>query len=623
MLTTKITYQKKYKVIVVGAGHAGCEAALATARMGLDTLLLTMNLDTIAQMSCNPAIGGLAKGQLVKEIDALGGEMALNTDATGLQFRILNTKKGPAVRASRAQADRSLYHQRMKGVLEQQPLLDIKQGAVERLALVGQRVAGVETREGVVFLGEKVVLTSGTFLRGLIHVGMNNFPGGRAGEPAAMGLSGQLKNLGFEVGRLKTGTPPRLDGKTINYSNLQPQYGDDPPRPFSFLNQTIDGRQLPCFITYTNRQTHELITGGLDRSPLYSGVIEGVGPRYCPSIEDKIVRFPEKDQHQIFLEPEGWNTTEVYPNGLPTSLPVDVQVAFLRTIQGLERVEVVRFGYAIEYDYVDPVQLKPSLETKLIEGLYHAGQINGTSGYEEAAAQGLLAGINAGLACRECAPLVLGRDQAYIGVLIDDLVNLGTNEPYRMFTSRAEYRLLLREDNADQRLTEIGRKVGLVAEDRWRLYVEKVADLNAAEEKLKNIRVGPADKEILARLKIEDLQNGLSGKELLKRPGIDMTDLKVSAVELKAFSEEVLEQLEIAVKYEGYIKRQIEQVERFRKTENVAIPENINYDAISGLTAEVREKLNKVRPLTLGQASRIRGMTPAAMAILSVAIRRV
>jgi len=623
MLSQRITYPKSYQVVVVGAGHAGCEAALATARMGLNTLLLTISLDTIAQMSCNPAIGGLAKGHLVKEIDALGGEMALNTDATGLQFRILNTKKGPAVRASRAQADRYLYHKRMKRVLERQSFLDIKQGVVECLVLAGGQVAGVETREGVVFRGEKVILTSGTFLRGLIHIGMNNFSGGRAGEPAAMGLSKQLKDLGFEVGRLKTGTPPRLDGMSIDFSALEPQYGDDPPKPFSFLNKSLNVKQLPCHITYTNNQTHDLIRAGLDRSPLYSGRIEGVGPRYCPSIEDKIVRFPEKEQHQIFLEPEGWETTEIYPNGLPTSLPADVQVAFLRSIPGLERVEVVRFGYAIEYDFVDPIQLKPSLETKLLPGLYHAGQINGTSGYEEAAAQGLMAGINAALACKGESPVVLGRDQGYTGVLIDDLVSLGTNEPYRMFTSRAEYRLLLREDNADQRLTETGRKVGLVTDERWQLFMRKTEGLKAGKHYLKKMMVRPADKELLDRLGLEGLQNGVSAEELLKRPEVEMADLADIDAELKAFPEEILEQLEIAVKYEGYIKRQFDQVERFRKTENVAIPGNLNYDAVSGLTAEVREKLKKVRPLTLGQASRIRGMTPAAMAILSVAVRRV
>jgi len=616
------TYGKEYEVIVVGAGHAGCEAALAAARMGCRTLLLNLSLDAVAQMSCNPAIGGLAKGHLVKEIDALGGEMAINIDATGIQFRTLNTKKGPAVRASRAQADRRRYAERMKQTVEETDNLDLKQGAVARLVLDEGRVAGVETREGIVFCGKTVVLTTGTFMRGLIHVGLSHYPGGRAGEPPSEGLSDHLRALGFRVGRLKTGTPARLDARSIDFSRLEAQPGDDPPRPFSFLTAAISTPQVPCHITWTNARTHEIIRGGLDRSPLYSGVIEGVGPRYCPSIEDKVVRFPEKEQHQIFLEPEGLASSEVYPNGVSTSLPPDVQLAFLRTIPGLEHVEIMRPGYAIEYDYVDPIQLNPSLETKAVAGLFHAGQINGTSGYEEAAAQGLLAGINAVRCVRGKAPLVLGRDQAYIGVLIDDLVTLGTSEPYRMFTSRAEYRLLLREDNADQRLTPIGREIGLVSDDRWERYSAKVEALERGAERLRQVRLAPSAREALARLGLVELKNGASLEELLRRPELGIDDLLFLDEELAALPPEVREQLEIGVKYAGYIARQLEQVERFRRTEEVVIPEGFVYEGISGLSVEVREKLQKVRPANLGQAARIPGVTPAAIGILAVLLRR-
>ena len=450
-----MTYEKQFDVIVVGAGHAGCEAALASARMGCSTLMLTINLDAIALMSCNPSIGGLAKGHLVKEIDALGGEMAKNIDATGIQFRILNTRKGPAVRASRAQADKQLYRLRMKSVMEKQENLSLMQGEVTSLYMDGHELRGVDTRSDMRFLGKTVILTTGTFMRGLIHIGLNNYPGGRAGDLPSVGLSDQLRDLGFEVGRLKTGTPARLNSKTIDFTRLEPQYGDTPPPPFSFSTERITMPQVPCHIAYTNPRSHDIIRSGLDRSPLYAGIIKGIGPRYCPSIEDKVVRFPDKERHQTFIEPEGLDTVEVYPSGMSTSLPIDIQFAFYRSIEGLEQVEIMRPAYAIEYDYVDPVQLHSSLETKLVRNLYHAGQINGTSGYEEAAAQGIMAGINAGLRVKGREPLVLTRDEAYIGVMIDDLITLGTKEPYRMFTSRAEYRLIIREDNADLRLRDI------------------------------------------------------------------------------------------------------------------------------------------------------------------------
>jgi tRNA uridine 5-carboxymethylaminomethyl modification enzyme len=613
---------EKYDVIVVGAGHAGCEAALAAARMGCRALLLTLNLDAVAQMSCNPAIGGLAKGHLVREIDALGGEMARNIDATGIQYRVLNTKKGPAVRASRAQADRDLYRARMKQVVEEQESLDLKQGQVVRLMVDGSRVAGVETRDGLLFEASTVVLTTGTFMRGLIHVGLVHYPGGRAGEPPSEGLSDHLRELGFEVGRLKTGTPPRLAAETIDFSVLEAQPGDEKPQPFSADTVSLDRPQVSCYITYTNERTHEVIRGGLDRSPLYSGIIEGVGPRYCPSIEDKVVRFPEKEQHQIFLEPEGLSSGEIYPNGVSTSLPVDIQLAYLRTMKGLENVEIMRPGYAIEYDYVDPIQLHATLETKALRGLFHAGQINGTSGYEEAAGQGLVAGINAALRVLGRDPVVIGRDQGYLGVLIDDLVNLGAKEPYRMFTSRAEYRLLLREDNADQRLSPIGRDVGLLTDDRWRRFTAKLAALDFGRERLRAMRISPGNHDAIERLGLTDLKNGASLEELLRRPEISLGDLDFLDPELRELSGEVRNELETEVKYAGYIRRQYEQVERFRRLEALPIPSGFDYDAVGGLSAEVSEKLKKVAPRTLGQAGRIPGVTPAAIAILSVILKR-
>lgn len=619
-------YPDPFDIIVIGGGHAGTEAAMASARMGLRTLLLTHNVDTLGHMSCNPAIGGIGKGHLVKELDALGGLMARATDRAGIQFRILNASKGPAVRATRAQADRVLYRQAVRAALENQPNLQIFQQAVDDLIVENDQVVGAVTQMGLKFRAKAVVLTVGTFLDGKIHIGLENYSGGRAGDPPAVALSHRLRELPLRVKRLKTGTPPRLDARTIDFSALQQQWGDNPAPVFSFLGDASEHpEQMPCYITHTNERTHDVIRANLDRSPMYAGIIEGIGPRYCPSIEDKVMRFGDRNGHQVFLEPEGLTSHEIYPNGISTSLPFDVQMAIVRSIRGLENVNIVRPGYAIEYDFFDPRDLKQTLESKVIRGLFFAGQINGTTGYEEAAAQGLLAGLNAGLFAQEKEGWFPRRDQAYLGVLVDDLCTLGTQEPYRMFTSRAEYRLLLREDNADLRLTETGRQLGLVDDERWARFSEKLENIELERQRLRSTWVNPTSVGVDAVNAVisAPLSREASGEDLLRRPEMDYATLTALDAFAPALADaQAAEQVEIQVKYAGYIARQQDEIEKQLRHENTPLPADLDYRQVNGLSNEVIAKLNDHKPTSIGQASRISGITPAAVSILLVWLKK-
>jgi tRNA uridine 5-carboxymethylaminomethyl modification enzyme len=617
-------YPSQYDVIVVGGGHAGTEACLAAARMGCNTLLLTHNIETLGQMSCNPAIGGLGKSHLVKEVDALGGAMAQATDLGGIQFRILNARKGPAVRATRAQADRILYKAAIRDILENQPNLSIFQQAVDDLILEGDKVVGVKTQMGLSFYGASVVITAGTFLAGKVHVGLENYAAGRAGDPPAQQLAERFRALPFRIERLKTGTPPRIDARSVDFSGLQEQWGDQPEPLMSYFGKLEDHpQQTCCWITYTNEKTHQIIRGGMDRSPMYTGVIDGVGPRYCPSIEDKVVRFADKDKHQIFIEPEGLTTHELYPNGISTSLPFDVQLNLVRSIKGFENAHITRPGYAIEYDYFNPQDLKYTLETKTVESLFFAGQINGTTGYEEAAAQGLLAGANAALKAQGKEGWCPGRDEAYTGVLVDDLISMGTAEPYRMFTSRAEYRLLLREDNADLRLTEKGREIGLITESHWQKFCEKREAIELERQRIKSTWVQPQSKEAkqIQPILANEIVREYSLYDLLKRPEVTHKDISALTPELEIESM-VSEQVEIDAKYAGYISRQQDEIDRLRRHENTVIPEAFDYSKVSGLSNEIKQKLGEAKPETLARASRIPGVTPAAISLLLITLKK-